>query len=176
MKKNLLLLAALLCCTAVLTSCGGDDDPKEKTTATAVYNITFTQDLIDAASPIIIYYKGTNNETKREIITGTSWSKTITSEKFPAEFGYKLDAQSKDVSDLTKDNYELGFSSNIAISVAEGSSVIATRVASDESTTSTAKDRVSSVVSRSINNRDLGIKVTKDGTINTGASLSYTTK
>ena len=56
--KYLLSTAFLLVAIFSLTSCG-KDEPKQKQTATATYNLSFSQDLLDACN-VIITYKAEN--------------------------------------------------------------------------------------------------------------------
>ena len=125
MKKNMLMLAALLCCLMTLTACGDDkDDPN--VIATGTYTVTFSPDILDVAS-VIIYYKGNNNVNRFEAITpdmlrNNTWTKTVTSNKFPAEMGVQFVISLKEESELTREKYNLVINSTFNGSVSgEGS-------------------------------------------------------
>ena len=94
MKKYIYMAALLMVAALALTACG-DDEPKEKTTATATYNMTFSQDLLDACN-VFITYKAENGRNVMEAINSNWWTKSVTSDKFPAEFGvmYKFSTKS----------------------------------------------------------------------------------
>ena len=170
MTKYLFLLASLVCGVALFTSCGSDDEPSGNYKASATYTITFTDDLVSAASPIIIYYKGTNNQTKRDIVTTKTWTKTIESDRFPVEFGYMIDAQSKDISELTKEKYNLGFDSSIAVQVTENGSEKYRQTFNNNYSGEAKKDAVANAVSRSVNGKHLGVRITKDRNNNISSS------
>jgi len=53
MKKFIYMAALLMLAALTLTACG-DDEPKVKTTATATYNMTFSQDLLEACNVLPI--------------------------------------------------------------------------------------------------------------------------
>ena len=106
MKKILFMAALMLTAAFTLTSCGDDDEPKAKTEATATYFMTFSQDLLDAAT-VFITYKADNGRIAKEAITKTNWTKTVTSDKFPAEFGVFYEFYSKVDADLLKEKYDL---------------------------------------------------------------------
>ncbi|MBQ4367184.1 MAG: hypothetical protein II786_03785 [Muribaculaceae bacterium] len=169
MKKNLLYLAALLCCLFTLSACG-DDDPKENAVASAVYTIDFGVNIHDAAS-IIIYYKGENNETKFEALhPGTfRWTKTVTSKKFPAEFGYKLVISPNSESELTFDNYNISIVGTIAGSVSTGGSFDNTYKFIKEN--NTPKNNVVSTLKEQ-NGASFGYKLNKNGDASR-ANLNY---
>ena len=119
MKKTLLMLVSAMFCLVGLNGCGDKDEPVE--TATATYQITLSDDAFASAS-YIIYYMGNNNEKKFESLTQKSWSKTVTSNKASAEFGFQIGVSTKDVSELTKENYDLSFTSSVHISRGTASS------------------------------------------------------
>ena len=104
-----------------MTSCGSDE-PKEKTTATATYYMSFSQDLIDVCEGLILYYKAENGLNKFEPISSTWWTKTVTSDKFPAEFGVMYKFSIKSETELTKDKYDLTCELNFTVKTNNGDS------------------------------------------------------
>ena len=109
MKKNLLYMAALLCCLFTFTSCGSDDDePKVKTEATGTYTITFSPDFFKVVKHVNIYYKGKDGENKNDVVmTGTVWTKTVTSTRFPAELGFKIVIEPKEKAEIVDGAYTI---------------------------------------------------------------------
>ena len=63
-------MAALMMMAFAVTSCGSDDEPEDKITATATYNMSFSQDLLDACN-IFITYKAENGRNVMEAVTST---------------------------------------------------------------------------------------------------------
>lgn len=124
MKKTLLYLAALLCCVCTLTACGGDDEPSA--TATGTYTITFGTDFFKAAKHVNIYYKGENGADKNDVVTqGTTWTKQVTSTRFPAELGFKVVVEPREeneVAQYTQDTYNIEVKGAISGAVSTGGS------------------------------------------------------
>jgi len=122
MKNKMLLLAALLCCMFTFTSCG-DDEPNETVTANATYTVNFGADFFKAAK-VIIYYKTANNEYNWEAVTsGTKWTKSVSTTKFPAQLGFDVRVTYNDEADLTQqETYDLTLSGTISASTTRGAS------------------------------------------------------
>lgn len=117
MKKTMLYLAALVCCMFTLTACG-DDEPDVM--ANGTYTITFGSDFFKAANFAIIHYKGVNGENKRDIVqSGTTWSKTI-STKVPAEFGFKVEIETRDDLAIEQENYDITMTGAISGAISNG--------------------------------------------------------
>lgn len=106
MKKYLFMAALMIAAAFSLTSCGDDDEPKVKTTATNTYFMTFSQDMLEAAN-IFITYKAENGRNVTEAIKTMTWTKTVTSDKFPAVFGVSYNFSTKSDAELTKEKYNL---------------------------------------------------------------------
>lgn len=93
MKKTLFTLAALMCMTLGLTACGNDDEPENSVTASATYEIEFSQDLLDVADVTVVYVdnKGQVNLDKP---TTNRWTRKVSREVkdrlVPVDFGFKL--------------------------------------------------------------------------------------
>ena len=159
MKKHFLLMSALLCCIFALTSCGGDDEPKVTTEAKVSYKLTFDQDVI-AASSIIVYYIGDNGVVRFEPVTTTTWSKNVTSTKFPAEFAVQIAYSPKEASQLTQETYNLMVNAEIEgnLSTGERFSFSRSFIGSP-----TPKDNVIKTLENHSGDA-MGYKVTKNGT------------
>ena len=99
MKKFLYLAAVMIVAACTLSGCGGDDEPKVKTTATATYSLSFSQDLLDACN-VFITYKAENGRNVMEAINSTWWTKTVISDKFPADFGVMYQFSTKSDAEL----------------------------------------------------------------------------
>ena len=102
MKKFIYIAALLIGAALTLTACGGDDEPKEDVTATATYQMTFSQDLLDACN-VFITYKAENGRNVMEAVRETWWTKTVTSDKFPAEFGVMYKFSTRSDAELTQE-------------------------------------------------------------------------
>ncbi len=118
--KRFFYMAVLLIAALAFNSCGSDE-PKEKTTVTATYNMTFSQDLLDACN-VIITYKAENGRNVMEPITSPWWTKSVTSDKFPAEFGVMYRFSTKSDAELVKEKYDLEASLMIRIMTSKGAS------------------------------------------------------
>ena len=68
MKKHLYLAALLVITSFTLSSCGSDE-PKDKVSATATYNLSFSQDLLDACNVFITYKAENGRNVMEPIIT-----------------------------------------------------------------------------------------------------------
>ncbi len=117
MKKLFYMASILMVAALTLTACGGDDEPQ--TTATATYTLTFSPDLLDACS-VLIYYKSDNGDNSFDPIKTTRWTKVVTSDRFPAEFGVKYKFGVKPNSELNKETYNLSFDVNFSIKNSKG--------------------------------------------------------
>lgn len=169
MKKFFYMAVLLIVAALTMSSCGSDE-PKEKTTATATYNMTFSQDLLDACSLILITYKAENGRNVMEAINSTWWTKTVTSDKFPAEFGvmYKFSTKSQAV--LDKEKYDLSCDLNFSLKTTKGASY------SNSVTIINApgvnKDKVVSTLDKQ-SGKSIGFKVTIDGIVSQANNLNY---
>ena len=170
MKKYFYLTALLLVAALSLTACG-DDDPDEKVTATATYSMSFSQDLLDACN-VFITYKAENGRNVMEAIekNETWWTKTVTSDKFPAEFGVMYKFSTKSDAELTKEKYDLICDLNFSVKTSKGAST--TNSISILNSVGVAKDKVVNTLKR-YDGQSTGFRVTKDGFVSQANNLNY---
>ena len=167
--KRLLFMASLLMMAAFsLTSCG-DDEPKEKVTATATYNLSFSQDLLDACN-VFITYKAENGRNVMEGVTSTWWTKTVTSDKFPAEFGVMYKFSTKSDAELTKEKYNLTCEFNFSCKTSKGASY--TNNVTILNNQGIDRDKVFSTLNK-ISGNSTGFRVSKDGIFSAANNLRY---
>lgn len=168
MKKYFYMAALLIVAALTINSCGSDE-PKEKTTATATYNMTFSQDLLDACN-VFITYKAENGRNVMEAVTATSWTKTVTSDKFPAEFGVMYKFSTKSEAELTKDKYDLSCDLNFSLKTTKGASY--SNSVTIINATGVNKDKVVSTLDKQ-SGKSIGFKVTIDGIVSQANNLKY---
>ena len=167
--KRLLFMASLLMMAAFsLTSCG-DDEPKEKVTATATYNLSFSQDLLDACN-VFITYKAENGRNVMEAVTSTWWTKTVTSDEFPAEFGVMYKFSTKSDAELTKEKYNLTCEFNFSCKTSKGASY--TNNVTILNNQGLDRDKVLSTLKK-ISGNSTGFRVSKDGIFSAANNLRY---
>ena len=167
--KRLLFMASLLMMAAFsLTSCG-DDEPKEKVTATATYNLSFSQDLLDACN-VFITYKAENGRNVMEGVTSTWWTKTVTSDEFPAEFGVMYKFSTKSDAELTKEKYNLTCEFNFSCKTSKGASY--TNNVTILNNQGIDRDKVVSTLNK-ISGNSTGFRVSKDGIFSAANNLRY---
>lgn len=168
MNKYLLMTVVLITAALSLTSCGSDE-PKEKVTATATYNMTFSQDLLNACN-VFITYKAENGRNVMEAVTSTWWTKTVTSNDFPAEFGVMYKFSTKSNAELTQEQYDLTCDLNFNVKTSKGASY------SNNVTIINApdvkKDKVVSTLDR-LSGKSTGYRVSKDGIVSQANNLNY---
>ena len=171
MKKYLFIAALMIAAAFSLTSCGGDDDePKVKTEATATYFMTFSQDLLDAAT-VFITYKADNGRPGKEAITSTTWTKRVTSNKFPAEFGVYYEFYSKADADLFKEKYDLYCDVSFNLTTNKGASSSPQKIViMDEK--GVAKKKVESTLGK-YSGKSKGFKFSENGVPTEANNLKY---
>lgn len=168
MKKVLLIATLLLTASMSLTSCGSDE-PKETVTATATYNLTFSQDLLNACN-VFLVYKAENGRNVMEAVTSTWWTKTVTSDKFPAEFGVMYKFSTKSNAELTQEQYDLTCDMNFNVKTSKGASY--TNNVTIISANDVSKDKVVSTLNK-YDGKSTGFRVTKDGIVSAANDLRY---
>jgi hypothetical protein len=168
MKKTFIISALMLATTIALTACG-DDEPKEKTKVTATYTMTFSQDLLDACN-IFITFKAENGRNVMESVTTPQWTKTVTSDRFPAEFGLKYVFSTKSESELIKEKYNLKCDFNFKYVTTKGASFSNTTNIFDSQ--ELAKNKVVEYLKR-YSGKSIGYKVTEDGNYTPANNLNF---
>ena len=169
MKKFLYLAAVMIVAACTLSGCGGDDEPKEKTTATATYSLSFSQDLLDACN-VFITYKAENGRNVMEGVTSTWWTKTVTSDEFPAEFGVMYKFSTKSDAELTKEKYNLTCEFNFSCKTSKGASY--TNNVTILNNQGIDRDKVVSTLNK-ISGNSTGFRVSKDGIFSAANNLRY---
>jgi len=169
MKKHIGLAVLLIVSALALTACGDDDEPKEKVTASATYSMAFSQDLLDACN-VFITYKADNGRDIREQITTTWWTKTVTSDEFPAEFGVMYEFFTKINSELTKDSYNLFSELNFTVKTSKGA-LYSNKVTIFD-INNVAKDKLISTLDR-YSGKSTGFRVTENGIVSEANNLDY---
>lgn len=168
MKKYLFIATLLVTAALSLTSCGSDE-PKETVTATVTYNMTFSQDLLNACNVFLIY-KAENGRNVMEAVTSTWWTKTVTSDKFPAEFGVMYKFSAKSNAELTQEQYDLTCDMNFNVKTSKGASY--TNNITILNAMDVSKDKVVSTLERQ-SGKSVGFRVTKDGIVSQANNLNY---
>ena len=169
MKKFLYMAALLMVAALSLTACGGDDEPQEKITVTATYNMTFSQDLLDACN-VFITYKAENGRNVMEGVNSTWWTKTVTSDKYPAEFGVMYKFYTKSEPELTKESYNLACDMNFSFKTSKGTSY--NKSVTIINATDVNKDKVISTLDK-YSGKSTGYRVTRDGDVDPANNLNY---
>ena len=168
MKKYFNLAVLLIVAALTMTSCGSDE-PDEKITATATYNMSFSQDLLDACN-VFITYKAENGRNVMEAITSPWWTKSVTSDKFPAEFGVMYKFSTKSDAELVKEKYDLECVLVFRVMTSKGASYTNTFSIFDAE--GVARDKVVSTLKK-YDGESTGFKVSKDGIVSLANSLRY---
>ena len=168
MKKCLFMAALFIVAALALTSCG-DDAPNETVTATATYNMSFSQDLLNACN-VFITYKAENGRNVMEAVTSTWWSKSVTSDKFPAEFGVLYKFSTKSDAELVKEKYDLVCEMNFSCKTSKGASY--TNMVTIINSKGVAKDKVVSTLDK-LSGKSTGFRVTKDGIVSQANNMNY---
>ena len=168
MKKYLLMTVVLITAALSLNSCGSDE-PKDTITATATYNMTFSQDLLNACN-VFITYKAENGRNVMEAVTSTMWTKAVTSNKFPAEFGVMYKFSTKSDAELTQEQYDLTCDLNFSFRTSKGDAY--TKNVTIINAPDVKKDKVVSTLDK-YSGKSTGFRVTKDGDVDPANSLNY---
>lgn len=169
MKKVLFMAALLITAALSLSSCG-DDEPKEKVTATATYTLTFSQDMLDACN-VFITFKAENGRNVMEAVRNTYWSKTVTSDKFPAEFGVMYKFSTKSESELAKDKYNLICNMNFNVISSKGLNYSSPTIEIINQN-DVARNKVISTLDK-VSGKSTGFRVSQDGIVSQANNLKY---
>jgi len=168
MKKLIYMTALLLVSIMSLTSCG-DDEPKEKTTVRATYSMSFSQDLLKACN-VFITYKAENGRNAKEAVTTGTWTKAITSDKFPAEFGVFYEFSPKSNGELTQEKYDLTCLLQFSMVTSKGASYTNNYTIFDSKGVS--RDKVVAYL-KGQSNQSKGFRVTENGVVSEATNLKY---
>ena len=173
MKKNLFSLFALVCMALCLSGCGSDE-PETTVTASATYQIDFSDDLIDVASVAIVYVAD-NGQVSIETVNPTTkqWLKrvsyTIKGKEKSTDFGFKVVYTLKG-NELTDEPYDLKVDVKITATTPTSNRIFEENLMDANATKA---NKVAETVSRN-SNKAFGVTVTKEGSIerNTGFTVS----
>lgn len=168
MKNLLTLTTLLLLATLTLTSCGSDE-PAVSTTATATYSITFSPDLLDACNVFIIY-KAENGRNVQEAVTTPTWTKTVTSNRFPAEFGVQYTFSTKSDAELDKEKYDLQCDFHFEVKTSKGAYYANNTPVL--SSTGLARNKVVDYLGRN-SGTSTGYRVSENGIVSEAKNLNY---
>ena len=170
MKKLIYMTALLLVSIMSLTSCG-DDEPKEKTTVRATYSMSFSQDLLKACN-VIITYKAENGRNVIQPISSDSptWTKAVTSDKFPAEFGVYYQFSPLADGELTQEKYDLSCNLQFSMVTSKGASYTNNYTIIDNKGVS--RDKVVAYL-KGQSNKSKGFRVTENGVVSEATNLKY---
>ena len=168
MKKFIYMAAFLMMAALTLTACGDDDD-EPKTTATATYNMTFSADLLKACN-VFITYKAENGRNVMEAINSSWWSKTVTSDRFPAEFGVMYKFSTKADVDLVQEKYDLECELRFQVVTNKGASY--SNTVTIINAPGVARNKVESELNK-YSGKSKGFKVTEKGIVSEANNLKY---
>jgi hypothetical protein len=168
MKHYLVIVALLIVAGITLTACG-DDEPKAKDTVTATYNMTFSQDLLEACN-VFITYKAENGRNVMEAVNATKWTKTVTSDKFPAEFGVMYMFSTKSDAELTKEQYDLACELNFVSMTSNGDSF--NNNVTIINSQGVSRDKVVSTLDK-LSGKSTGFRISKNGIPTQANNLNY---
>ena len=125
------------------------------------YHIALSQDLLDAAN-VFVQYKAENGRNVQEAILEPWWSKNVTSDKFPAEFGVKFTFSAKTEAELIKDKYDLSCELNFNCKTSKGAVYANTINVMEDIKEPVAKKNVIKKL-ESYDGTTYGFKITEDG-------------
>lgn len=169
MIKKFIYMAALLMVAALTLTACGDDEPKVKTTATATYNMTFSQDLLEACN-VFITYKAENGRNVMEAVNSVWWTKSVTSDDFPAEFGVMYKFSTKSDAELVKEKYDLKCELKFNVVTSKGASYSNTVTIIDA--TGVPNNKVVSELNK-YSGKSTGFRVTEKGIVSEANNLKY---
>lgn len=119
---------------------------------------------------MFITYKAENGRNVMEAINSTWWTKTVISDKFPADFGVMYQFSTKSDAELVKEKYDLAceFSFNLVTSKGASYSNKVTIL----NHTGLARDKVVSTLNKYSGN-STGFRVTENGIVSQANNLKY---
>ena len=137
--------------------------------ATATYNMTFSQDLLKACN-VFITYKAENGRNVMEAINSTWWTKTVISDKFPAEFGVMYKFSTKSDAELVQEKYDLKCELKFNVTTNKGASYSNTVTIIDAP--GVANNKVVSELNK-YSGKSKGFRVTETGIVSEANGLKY---
>jgi len=116
--KNIKIMGMLLGGLMVLSSLSSCDDDKPEVlkakSAKADYVVSLSQDLLDAAT-VTVYYLDSNGNQAQEVVTKTSWRKTVSFTALPAKAGFCVQPALK--GQPTQEEYKVEASGQMIVTV-----------------------------------------------------------
>ena len=105
-----------------------------------------------------------------EAVTATWWTKTVTSDKFPAEFGVMYKFSTKSEAELVKEKYDLTCDLNFSVKTSKGANY--SNSVTIINYPSVNKDKVVNTLEKQ-SGKSVGYKVTVDGNVSPANNLNY---
>lgn len=114
-KLGLVFVFLISCSVVTFTACSSDDDGEEdvKKTSTITYSYEVSENLLSVAD-VTISYADANGQTVEEVLTSTTWKKSVTM-TYPCTFsGYTVTMSMKDVT-LSEETYTIECKHNVSV-------------------------------------------------------------
>lgn len=108
---------------------------------------------------MFITYKAENGRNVMEAVRDVYWTKTVTSDKFPAEFGVMYLFSTKSDAELNKEKYDLTCELTFSSRTSRGASY--TNTTTIIKSTGVAKNKVVSTLNK-LSGKSTGYRVTRD--------------
>lgn len=131
--------------------------------------MTFSQDLLDACN-VFITYKAENGRNVMEAVNSVWWTKSVTSDDFPAEFGVMYKFSTKSDAELVKDKYDLKCELKFNVVTSKGASYSNTVTIIDA--TGVPNNKVVSELNK-YSGKSTGFRVTEKGIVSEANNLKY---
>lgn len=144
MKKLKYLFLAMfsIVCSATFMACSSsDDDGQESPTvkkATFVYSFSINEEILSVAD-ITIRYIGTDGIEQKETLASTTWTKTITADKFNVSSGVYITMKLKSDAELTNETYNVSSAFNYSAKATENGETVDGYTSTGSSTSITVK-------------------------------------
>lgn len=122
------------------------------------------------ACNVFITYKAENGRNVMEAVNSTWWTKTVSSDKFPAEFGVMYKFSTKSDAELTQEKYDLACELTFSCKTNKGASYSNTVTIINSK--GVAKDKVVSTLEK-LSGKSTGFRITKDGIVSQANNLNY---
>ena len=161
MKKTLFALFALTCMTLGLTACGSDE-PEKTVTATATYQIDFSEDLLEVANVAVVYIADNGQVSIENVPSGTTqWLRQVTCDfkGKSIDVGFKVVYTLKN-NELTR-NYELETEAKITAGTPTSHRVFEQTMLDEDAVRA---NKVAETITRN-SNKAFGVNITREGSI-----------